>query len=372
MTFLGATENMKIAILTLPLHHNYGGILQAVALYQMLSEQGHEVTLLRKTTYYAPWKRHIISALKMTPGQNFREFRSTHLKSRTHTLFIEKNIPNRSPPLQTLIDVREYVEKSKFDCIVVGSDQVWRMEYINDGHYSTYFLDIETSKRLKRIAYAASFGTDYWLAHEKIAEVKNLLGRFDSISCREISGIELCDKTFDRGDAVQVLDPTLLWDKSFYRGLEEPMTKAAKTPYVLSYILDPSLHKKQLVLACAESVNHESVELLENGKYVTIGNWLRAFSNCEAVVTDSYHGVIFSIIYEKSFVAIVNSKRGRARFDSLLCLLDLADRLVDAEEFTKAADLINNPIDYKTVRERLTNLRDSSKDFLLGAISKNE
>src|SRR5690606_32464736 len=119
----------RIGLLTLPLHDNYGGLLQAIALYTYLSHMGHSVTLIRKVPYQAGWKRMVLGLLRRMPFQDVRAVRSTYLNSQKHEKFINSIIKNQSEHLATSEELQKLVKDVQFDYIVVGSDQVWRFEY---------------------------------------------------------------------------------------------------------------------------------------------------------------------------------------------------------------------------------------------------
>ena len=178
---------LKIGILTLPITDNYGGILQAVALYRLLHSQGHDVVLIYKKTHnnQVLWKKLVKEVLLKMPFHNFKNLKTDDKlnqvileRKKFHRVFIEKEIFKISEDLYTAKDLENFVKKESFDAVVVGSDQVWRKQYINDKYYKSYFLDFVDGSKIKKIAYAASFGRDCWEGEGDEEEISKLLKDF--------------------------------------------------------------------------------------------------------------------------------------------------------------------------------------------------
>ncbi|NWF33728.1 polysaccharide pyruvyl transferase family protein [Stenotrophomonas sp. SAM-B] len=364
----------RIGLLTLPLHSNYGGIVQVAALYAFLSEQGHQPILLRKEHHKAAWKLAVIAALKRIPGQNIANYRSQFLKLRKHAGFMRAFLPIQSGVSRTPSQLAAESARLGLDAVIVGSDQVWRLDYIDDGAYDAYFLSFLQNLSVRRISYAASFGTDQWADDGKVAQVTRLLGEFDSVSVREDSGVALCGQRFARKDAVHVLDPTLLVERAFHERVIQQLAPGNSAGGLYAYVLDRSATKQGIIDAVQRAQQLDTMTLAEPETdltgYVNIGQWARRFRDADFVVTDSYHGMIFSIIFEKQFVAIGNAGRGLTRFKSLLAMLGLEDRLCDASASPAFGAVELEPIDYQRVNQRVAELREHSKAFLLGALAK--
>lgn len=236
--------------------------------------------------------------------------------------------------------------------------------------YIDLFFDFAEKWKVKRIAYAASFGTDNWeYSSNQTMECGRLLRLFDAVSVREVSGVELCKKHWNV-DAVHVLDPTMLFNAEDYIRLFE----AAKTPKspgtLLNYILDETPEKDKIIQHIAKEkalqpfrVNSkvENFEAaLQDRIQPSVEKWLRGFFDAEFVVTDSFHACVFSILFKKEFVVLGNSKRGMARFESLLSMFGLDDRLITSVE--KLNDL--EIIDFVEVDDKLNELRKKAIMFL--------
>ena len=224
---------MKIAILTQPLRINYGGILQAFALQTVLKRMGHEVIVVnREYNDYETYKNtnipkisfglfllRLFSILKtfirillgnreyvvMSP---FSGRYSVLWKGYTVLPFVKNNI-NRSKEIRYSLVLSKYLQNNKFDCIIVGSDQVWRPKY--SPCLTDFFLKgIKDETKIKKIGYAVSFGTDKWeYTYDETKECTQLVKKFDAISVREQSAVKLCKENFGI-DAIHLLDPTLL------------------------------------------------------------------------------------------------------------------------------------------------------------------
>lgn len=353
---------MRVGIITLSLENNYGGILQNFALQKVLKDMGHTPMTCRWTGYTSLGfiKAALFSILK--GGRNFPTTPWAYNKARKGLEdFIKQNI-----------DYRFYRDPNKFlrwfkpQAMIVGSDQVWRPKY-NSHLYSAY-LDFVKDKSVKRIAYAASFGVGEWeYTKEQETICNELIRHFDAVSVREQSGVELCEEHL--GVSAQcVLDPTLLLDREVYEDLCASIPKEDES--ILVYMVDCSETIKQQAEKLSQSTGLP-IKIIEADKGVTqndsVAKWLAAFRDARYVITDSFHGTVFSIIFEKSFWAIGNMRRGFSRFDNLLRLFCLQDRLILS---TNINDLtISQPIDWlKVTRNRHTHKEESIK-FLMNSLS---
>ena len=248
---------MRIGILTLPLHTNYGGILQAYALQTVLERMGHEVSVITtpnkaklpvwKWPYSYP-KRMI---KKYILGKNEHVFFESYYNRvypivGQHTLqFIDKYIHYFE--VGKLLDLKE----NNFDAFVVGSDQVWRPMYYPTKIENAY-LDFARDWNVKRMAYAASFGTSDWeYTAGQTRRCRELLRKFDVVSVREESAVGLCRK-FLGVNASHVLDPTMLLDVQDYIDLVESANVPKSKGTLLYYILDETKPTTDLISRLAD------------------------------------------------------------------------------------------------------------------------
>lgn len=358
---------MKVGIITQPLLSNYGGILQNYALQQVLKQMGHlPVTLdylpslsfgryilyVGKSLLFMliPSRRH-----KIKPYKHFL-LRSGHIDD-----FVGRNINcSRKIPKYT----KRLVKNNGIDALIVGSDQVWRYKY--NSHYITdMYLSFVQKYSCVKIAYGASFGVDEWDYPADITQcVCKLIKLFDAVSVRENTGSELCRKVLGV-DAPVVLDPTLLLESSGY----EPFCKVddfSELPYLAAYVLDMTEKKRNFIESVAISKGLVVKYMSVSDKGVSIEEWLSAIKNAKFVITDSYHGSLFSIIFSKQFLTILNKERGSDRFYTVVDLLGLRSRLIDNDNPSYDIDTV---IDYSSVNSILEKERGRSLLFLKNCMS---
>lgn len=351
----------RVGILTLPFRANYGALLQAFALRRVLSDLGYDAWLVKRRwdAHDSAFRRLAKVVFRHVVIGKFYRFMVCHVSPQTH-----------------FIDSQDAMRRAAegFDAFVVGSDQVWRMRNVRGIGYN-FFLDfLPDESPVKRVAYAASFGVDYWddtKPEESISVVKRLLQRFDGISVRESGGVKICKNTFGV-DAIQVLDPTLLLPKEVY--IEEMGLKVKEGKYIAAYILDMTENKRKLIASISQRMglsvryinkskltcNKLPVSIRE-GLQPSVKSWLEGICNALFVITDSFHGTAFSIIFERQFLSIGNTHRGLDRFTSLLDVIGHRERLVDEQcEEWKEASII----DYGEVNEKKTHEIKKSLKFI--------
>ena len=369
---------MKIGILTLPLGTNYGGILQAYALQTVLERMGHEVVVVDKDRYlpsdlYHQTRSCISSVLHGFKGKtNWAYNRSKKEREKYTRAFIDKNI--------NIIKVKDMAREypKDVDAIIVGSDQIWRRQYFCEmigGGIENAFLSFTKGWEIKRLSYAASFGTDDWeYMDEETERCKQSIQLFDAVGVRESAGKELCNKNLGRSDSKHVLDPTLLLTKEDYQGLIDKSKVQKSEGNLMVYLLDDSSEKNELVKLIAKDrclkpfrTNQSDDIFKDNAKasQPPLEKWLRGFMDADFVVTDSFHACIFSIIFNKPFVVVGNAKRGMSRFDSLLSMFSLQDHLLlNEKDYNSQNSYIISASAYK----ELDKLKKDSMHFISEAL----
>lgn len=359
---------MKIGIITQPLHANYGGLLQNYAMQQVLVRLGHDVYTINKnnipTVYTAgvyTWikfqiKQFIKRILRKPTTPSYCEF----LQIRQHCIrFVENNI-RTTGLFRSQEELQKIIEKYKFNGYVVGSDQVWRPIY-SLNIYNDFLDFCKEKKDVKRLAYAASFGVDNWeFDDEQTKECSKLAKLFNAISVREDSGLKLCKEHLGV-KATHVLDPTLLLEKEDYIRLVEQNGEKESGGDLFCYILDSNktieeamgnIEKKMSLKSFQVKAKRSSYALkredaINDFVVPSPTKWIRAFIDAKMVFTDSFHGCVFSIIFNKPFWVIGNKERGNARFDSLLKLFSLEDRRISVDEVGQAD--LTAPINWDSV-----------------------
>lgn len=362
---------MKIGILTLPFNNNYGGYLQAYALMTVLKQEGHDVTLIYRRHNYPSLKVYLKYALKslfgILRGKGFRSIildpeYELRKKGTKMMPFVDKYITPRTPPLYSSQQLKVYCE-NKFDVVIVGSDQVWRPDYVPN--IEDFFLKPFEEQDMKRISYAASFGSaNVIFTSKEQAECGRLLSIFDSVSVRERSGI---DTILQMGWSCKsipavVLDPTMLLERQMY---EKHLSIKENINEIFCYVLDKD---STLDIIINKIVEDGAIETLvpykqkNEQKNLSIEEWLGHMKYAKFVVTDSFHGTVFSLIFNTPFVVYANVNRGHERFKTLLGHFDLMDRIVSTPN--DALQVVKKDIDWHKVNEQIRVMRNSSLEWL--------
>ena len=363
---------MKIAILTLPFHTNYGGILQAYALQTFLQRNGHDVLvinrngnnkispklyLLRIGSVIKSFIRLVLLGKKEYVLMNpFSPLYHSKWSGYDILPFVKQNI-KQTKEIRSTKALIDYFNKNQFDCYIVGSDQVWRPCY--SPCITDFFLkDVLLDRKAIKLAYAASFGTDEWeFSDEETKECAVLSKLFDAVSVREKSGVKLC-KEYLGIDAEHLLDPTMLLDKEDYINLFSKLKASKKTSKSLfCYILDHNPEADKMVSMLEEDeyipyyASCGALSTKDNPRpyQLTVEEWLLGIYDAELILTDSFHACVFAIIFCKPFIVVGNKDRGNARFDSLLDMFHLQKRRIEScelfkhmcEELKGSSDIVN-------------------------------
>jgi len=306
--------------------HNYGAVLQAAALEFTLKELGHNVIHIDFEPKAKKTLRSIIgkllrslkivksNSLKVNNSEAFENFRNNFI-SRTNKINSSKAFYNLA---------------KEFDAIIVGSDQVWRPRMSSD--LMAFFLSY-VPESVTRISYAASFGVADWeLANGSniTKKARRELKKFKAISCRELSGVQICKNTFGV-DSVHVLDPLLLVDFSFYQQL---MNKEIKDNSPIVYY---KLDNNDLFVAVIKKLYDEKPRNIYfknsiNLEYEEVTTWLNYLYNSNTIITDSFHCICLGLIFSKEVIYSPNPKRGQARLDSLFSMLKISTHLVNDDK----------------------------------------
>lgn len=351
----------NVAIITLPLaNYNYGGILQAFALQKFLRDN-FDVNAMHIDRHY---ERSLKERLKIAL---YNILYASSVKKRLEyfsplSRFVQENII-LSKPITNRRALIHWLRKNNIDTIITGSDQVWRKSYAHN-ILNDLLLDIPYS--CKKLSYAASFGTDDY----KDPLLSKYIARLDGISLREA---EACEYLTEIGiPALHHLDPTMLLSQSVYSSLAELSNKPSKGKIGV-YILDTDTKLQARIGELGRKLNKE---LNYVGQKVKIGktrphkhvsaidsieDWLRTFRDSDYIITDSFHGCVFSILFNKQFVTVGNASRGLSRFYSLLATFGLRQRLVTIED---SFDELFVPIDYERINMVINTKRKEALEYL--------
>ncbi len=355
---------MKIGIVTQPLFRNYGGILQAWALQEKLRKMGHDPWTIDYLPGAMPWYIMVRSWIKTIVLLCIGKRRPFAKRQPVERMEIFDSFVRKHMQLTRRVHCYKsnLVRKYAFDVVITGSDQVWRPKY--NAFLQDMFLRFVKKPGVKKIAYAASFGVDDWeFTPEQTLECSSLAKKLDAISIREHSGIALCKEHLGV-EAIEVLDPTLLHNKEDYEKLCADIPRATE-PYLACYLLDITIEKQEFIekVSTQQGLPIRVFSADGNAEY-SVEQWLAIFRDACYVVTDSFHGTVFSILFHKPFLSIVNEYRGASRFHSLSPKLNLEDRLL----LSLDNKILPKEIDWVYVDERLRQQREASTDFILKAL----
>lgn len=367
---------MRIGLITLHRAENYGSVLQALALQDVLQKLGHEVTVLD----YCPDRCTSWGRLKRLKEKNPR-FKNPLLLFAATLLMIPSYI-RRAKRFEVF--VKKYLKVSDMfstndeakqmnwdmDAYCTGSDQVWNSHW-NEGIDKALYLDF-APKEANVFSYASSFGVSK-LDKNEVGEIKRLLSKYRFLSVREDTGVEIL-RDLGRVDGVLSLDPTLLMNKEMWmkyvgknRGLGE---------YILTYNLhhdskvdDYAMRLKEKYGLPIINISYNMHDVIRKGKLCWcpyVEDFLSMFLHAKYVVSDSFHATVFSILFEKKFVTIT-PEIASSRISSLLKIVDLEYRNVSAvNEILE----IDQETDYSTIRAKLEEEREKSLDYLRNSLKQ--
>lgn len=362
--------NKKTFILTHPLTGNYGGLLQAYANYTILDKLGCNPYIYQ----YKP------NDFPLDCRALFQYFKQ-HIKyllgrsNQAHTVWQKLRIAKKFLKGLRIFKETHPAPNDRNISYVVGSDQVWRALFCRKMKSPEfYFLNFATSEqRHNSIAYAASMGVDAWEGTEEETEAcKKLIQEFKAVSVREHSGVIICREIFGK-HAEQMPDPTFLLSNEEYNQLiNRKKTWTPSTPFLASYILDENIIIRQNLMEYSQSLQislqhllpHANASQIRDRFSHSVEQWLRLIRDAKYFITDSFHGCVFAIIFNKPFVCLGNKNRGSARFDSLLATFGLQDRLAINPTAEQILQILNTPIDWAKVNSIRIAEQERALEFL--------
>lgn len=371
---------MKIGILTYHRSHNYGALLQAYALKAYLKKMGYNAEHI---DYFPNYHREIYKVIPFFKSKSFLGKTKAlilalaggflHIKrKRIFNSFIKKQFNVSSKPLYTK---KEHIMDLNYDIVIYGSDQIWRKSNFPtfNGYNDVYFGKHPRNVQ-KKISYAASMGVMESL-EEDYGFIKQMMNNFESISVREDRLKDfLLDNT--NKEVCLVLDPVFLLDANEWLSLvaSNKVRHTINKKYILFYRLTPSREGGVLVEELKTHLGIDVVEIRGKSNPLKIGSrviqtagpidFVSLIYNAEAVVTSSFHGLAFAIIFKKQFFAFGMGNNSE-RAQSLLKQLNIANRYVN----NIAEVSFCEKIDYGNVDKTLGHLKNNSRSFLQTALS---
>ena len=367
-------DGRTIYVSTIIDSHNYGTVLQAVATRDLLANYGNPVFI----DYCRPqWTRRGWAKLRMNDKNHSKAVNLLHVvggvgtrlrSERVFRSFVKRELDlcDASP-----FETGEGVEALDQDAVFcVGSDQTWNIEY-NSGLDPVYFLRY-VPDTCEKISLAASFGRES-ISDEEAALTRPLLEGFDAISVRESSSVRILDGMGLTG-SVALKDPVLLCNPNLWEGFSEGADLRYTGDYVLIYMLNSNTEMceyasrvaKEFGLQCL-SISFSSLKRSREGMrdvcLPRLEEWLALFRRASLVVTDSFHGTCFSLLFGKPMV-VFDPPNYSVRLRDVLNDFGLEGRRVSGMDDALARDLVSEPIDWDRVCELISRERMRAKDFL--------
>ena len=336
---------------------NYGSTLQCYALQKYLKKRGHDPEHLRD------YRANPILILKRLKNIKYlKPFCSKAVAQFEMGQFIKKNIAVSERSYVSEKAMKKYCPKA--ECFIAGSDQIWR------NPTGSRFLSYAPDDKIK-LSYAASFGRTS-IPEEMAEKIKPWLTRLDGISVREKTAVDMVDSITGE-KAIQVLDPTLLLDMDEY-----PYANVEESNYCYCYFLNLGDAENVSFSEIKKYVMDEQMKLLltapsnyklflnENPIFPSVEKWLGLYKKANCIFTNTYHGMLFCIIFKKQFLFFTQKGSGAAendRFYSLMSMLHLEDRMVTSEDAGNLSEKMKKPIDYEKVYEVIHAERIRTDDF---------
>ena len=356
---------MKIGVATFHCAHNYGAVLQSYGMQRLLEPFGtaslidyRPSILTNQYDYFHLLPKSLQAAQLKNSALLLRNLRVNRRREQGFSAFAERYFRLSGPAFTRPEDCPEF----DFDAVVCGSDQIWNPA-VTGGVDPIYFGGIRNEKPFRRVAFAASLGEKQ--TYE--AEFGRQIARMDAIALRESSAAPVVSSFTDK-PVTSVLDPTLLIEaQEWKRMAKQPEGKA---PYILVYQVDRSPQITRMARELSALTGLGVVELLNYKPLTgvvfrqlagaTPEEFLGYLLNARYVVTNSFHGTAFSILFEKEFYTLPHPTRPQ-RMQDLLDHLGLSRRLTDKADWVE-------PVDYARVHPKLEESRAAAGAFLRMAL----
>lgn len=362
---------MKIGIITFHWGTNYGGVLQAYALQIFLTKYGHDVKIID----YKParFEKTIIKCFLAKNPWVIKNNLLEYFKEKSFIPYREKYL-NTTERYFSLDELK--MNPPDFDVYICGSDQIWNPGFILAGEMkktTTYYLDFGNEK-IKRIAYAVSFGCEEYSVEVKRI-VAPLLKKFDAISVREKSG---CKIIHDMGyeNACLMPDPSLLVSAEDYNKIIYCSKRRDISDSCFFYVIHDNQRRiKKIEKYFREKLNEKVVSTTSfQYSIMSIENWLLYIKETKIIITNSFHGIAFSLLFNKQFISVPVEGNGAGMNDRVITLLDyfnLKDRIIHDSNELKIRDLIKKQIDWAEVNKKIKILQKEARLYLMKAINNN-
>jgi hypothetical protein len=359
---------MKIGILTFQWSSNYGAALQAFALKQFIEKKGFDVQIVDYKPNY-PKKRGSLSS-------NIKDLILKVLLIPDRPK-INKQVNRFLQFREEYFDLTEEVSTIKkahnldCDCFICGSDQIWNPKLTGEELDPFYFAFF--TEKIK-IAYAASIG-ERIIRQDDVDKFKQFLADFTAISVRELQIVDQM-QNLTKKKVSCVVDPTLLLDKQDY--LKIVGVRTINEPYLLIYQNTRNNDVYSIAKFIAKKRDLKIVEVGYRRQFPSTGidiietagpkEFLTLYCNADFVVTNTFHGTVFSVMFEKDFISIPLKGR-ESRVENLANMTGLQRRFVEGYDQEIIEQLIDSNINYVEAKSRLEPFKRKSMDFLIDVLN---
>lgn len=358
---------MKIGIMTFHWATNYGAVLQAYALQEYLTQLKNDVEIIdyvpftqRKGLMKCFVSRNFLTVKKKLKGYlkevKIRKFRIEHLKLSTHKYSSNAELCSNPP---------------QYDAYICGSDQIWNPYFTLYGEKKetfSYFLNFAPEGKI-RIAYAASFGCEVY-SEDLMNLTRPILKTFDAISVREKSGLNILEE-LGIEDGSLVADPTLLLNVQDYEKLLNKTN--IKSQRLFSYILhDEQNEAKKVKIYIKRCIGSDECNDAGQNDSLSVEDWICSIKNSDIVLTNSYHGMMFSILFHTRFIIMPVSgslSSMNDRIKTVLSYYGLEERYLEIYDEKQIECLLNANIDWKSVEHRRAEMCEVSKEYLMKSLN---
>ncbi len=373
------------AILTLTGYFNYGNVIQRYALQKFLQKNGQNFVSY-VDSYSAPRAiyKHNKRVYLKTPFRVVKRF----LKYQKPFWYIPKfgdiyEEANRQKNIIQFVNENIWIKlfdaRDDYKTYIVGSDQVWRNWWGNRSVLGYYFFNFLKGRKANRIAYAASFGKDRIedvMSSSDAEYITPYIGMFNAVSVREKSGERIVRERWGVETVDTVVDPTLLLEATDYSALiEKSIVKFAKIEPIFAYIISEN-KEMNTFLTRIQDTYHQALTKVrahggaENDVLPPVELWLKGFRDAELVITNSFHGMMFSIINKTDFIILGRESGGLSRINDFLLEYGIGGRFVDEDKLAEFDLSTLKPINWKAVNKKLTVNRKQSAEWLLNSVRK--
>lgn len=370
----------RIGLFTYHFSDNFGAVLQAYALRKWFIDQGHDAHFVNYHPRYVEeggdfikpfnpqyWRMNLkILYLKLSHAKSI--FFGNKEQARRFSAFRQDMLGVEGQRLEHLEDLKDL--GLRYRMIVCGSDQIWNPSE-QKGLDPAYFLNFSGNQTPWRISYAASFGRNT-LPSVYYSEAAQLLNNLSSISVREKSGIDIVNDVCQRS-ATLVPDPTFLHDS--YNELLKFSSETTEG-HVFCYALRTGNGIREVANAVARHINapiispynvHRRWREIGETVYPGPADWLKLVANSQFVVTNSFHGTVFAVLFQRPFIVVGlpgAKKDMNERAKNLLAQLGLSHRFVDGDTLDGLQNCLETPIDWPNVTERRKAMQLAGHTFL--------